>query len=203
MDVHLTIKAKLITTTDAAKELKSTMEEFSRAGNTISQLSFQQDLRRKYDIHHAAYRFVREEKNWPAQHVINAIAKVSAAFVREPDKLHQFNPHSSVRYDARTIVLGEDCHTASLTVCPKGRVTGRLQRTLAAAERKFSVRTRRIARVHRVFQRVVPDRRAADDQVGLAIAGSSEIGGGTHELLLPSFRPPPSRLHRAQIAASS
>jgi putative transposase len=127
MDVHLTIKAKLITTTDAATELKSTMEEFNRACNTISELTFQQDLHRKYDIHHAAYRLVREETNLPAQHVINAIAKVSAAYVREPDKLHQFKPHSSVRFDARTMVLGQDCYTASLTICPKSRVTGKLQ----------------------------------------------------------------------------
>jgi putative transposase len=127
MDVSLTIKAKLVITTHAAKELKSTMEEFNRACNTISHLSFQQDLRRKYDIHHASYHMIREETNLPAQHVINAIAKVSAAYLREPDNLHQFKPHSSVRYDARTMVLGEDCYSASLTICPKGRVTGQLQ----------------------------------------------------------------------------
>ena len=42
-------------------------------------------------------------------------------------ELHQFKPHSSVRYDARTMGLGQDCYTASLTVRPKGRVTGQLQ----------------------------------------------------------------------------
>jgi predicted transposase len=42
IQVHLTIKAKLVTTTDASKELKSTMEEFNRACNTLSELSFQQ-----------------------------------------------------------------------------------------------------------------------------------------------------------------
>ena len=127
MPVHLSIKAKLVVTAEAAKELKSTMEEFNRACNIISELSFQQDLRRKYDIHHSAYRLIRNETKLPSQHVINAIAKVSAAYVREPDKLHQFKPHSSVRYDARTMVLGQDCYTASLTICPKGRITGQLQ----------------------------------------------------------------------------
>src|SRR5262245_30897187 len=127
MPVHLSIKTKLVVTAEAAKELKSTMEEFNRACNIISELSFQQDLRRKYDIHHSAYHLIRNETNLPSQHVINAIAKVSAAYVREPDKLHQFKPHSSVRYDARTMVLGQDCYTASLTICPKGRITGQLQ----------------------------------------------------------------------------
>src|SRR5262245_2416436 len=127
MGVHLSIKAKLVTSTDVVNELKSIMKKFNLACNTISALSFQQDLHRNYDIHHAAYRLIRAEKSLPAQHVINAIAKVSEAYEREPDKLHQFKPHASVRYDARTMVLGEDCHTVSLTVCPKGRVSGRLQ----------------------------------------------------------------------------
>jgi predicted transposase len=103
------------------------MEQFNRACNTLSELAFQQDLHRKYDIHHAGYHLIREETLLPAQHVINAIAKVSAAYVRDSRKFHQFKPHSSMRYDARTMVLGQDCDTASLTVCPKGRITGQLR----------------------------------------------------------------------------
>ncbi len=36
MDLRLTIKAKLVITADAVRELKSTMEEFNRACNTLS-----------------------------------------------------------------------------------------------------------------------------------------------------------------------
>src|SRR5215813_910724 len=103
------------------------MEEFNRACNTLSELAFQQNLHRKYDPHHAGYRLIRDETNLPAQRVINAIAKVTRAYTREPDKFHQFKPHSSLRYDARTMVLGQDCHAASLTICLKGRLTGQLQ----------------------------------------------------------------------------
>src|SRR5262245_36671205 len=127
MGVHLSIKAKLVLTATARQELKSAMEEFNRACNTLSELAFQQDLHRKYDIHHEGYRLIRDETNLPSQHVINAIAKASAVYTRAPNKWHQFKPHSSVRYDARTMTLDQDCQTASLTVCPKGRVTGRLQ----------------------------------------------------------------------------
>jgi predicted transposase len=59
MDVHLSIKAKLVLASNAAQELKSTMEEFNRACNTLSELAFQQDLHRKYDIHHQGYRLIR------------------------------------------------------------------------------------------------------------------------------------------------
>ena len=61
-------------------------------------------------------------------------AKVGAACLRDSDKLHHIKPHSAVRYDARTMLLGEHFQTASLTVCPKGRVTGRL--LMSAAMRR-------------------------------------------------------------------
>jgi IS605 OrfB family transposase len=127
MGVHLSIKAKLVLAANAVQELKSTMEEFNRACNTFSELAFQQDLHRRYDIHHEGYRLIRKETNLPAQHVVNAIAKVSAVYTRDSNMWHQFKPHSSVRYDARSMTLDHDCHSASLTVCPKGRVTGWLQ----------------------------------------------------------------------------
>jgi putative transposase len=127
MGVHLSIKAKLVLADSAGKELKFAMEEFNRACNTLSELAFQRDLHRKYDIHHEGYRLIREGTTLPSQHVVNSIAKVSAVYTRDQNKFHQFKPHSSVRYDARTMTLGQDCHSASLTVCPKGRVTGQLQ----------------------------------------------------------------------------
>jgi putative transposase len=127
MDVHLSIKAKLVMATNHRHELKSTMEEFNRACNTISELAFQRDLHRKYDIHHQAYRLIREETSLPSQHVINAIAKVSAVYTRDSDKWHHFKSHSSVRYDAKSMTLGPDSQTVSLVVCPKGRITGQLQ----------------------------------------------------------------------------
>src|SRR5215470_18860227 len=127
MSVHLSIKAKLVLAASASKELKFAMELFNRACNTLSELAFQRDLHRRYDIHHEGYHLIRQETNLPSQHVINAIAKVSAVYTRDQNKWHQFKPHSSVRYDARSMTLSLDCQTASLTVCPKGRVTGRLQ----------------------------------------------------------------------------
>src|SRR5499427_3502860 len=127
MDVHLSIKAKLVLAASHRQELKSTMEEFNRACNTLSELASQQDLHHKYDIHHEGYRLIRQETNLPAQHVINAIAKVSAVYTRDSNKWHQFKPHSSVRYDAKSMTLRPDSQTVSLAVCPKGRITGRLQ----------------------------------------------------------------------------
>src|SRR5262244_3566160 len=127
MDVHLSIKAKLVLAANAAQELKSTMEEFNRACNTLSELAFERDLHRKYDIHHQGYRLIREETSLPSQRVINAIAKVSAVYTRDSNKWHQFKPHSSLRYDVKSMTLRPDCQTVSLAVCPKGRITGRLQ----------------------------------------------------------------------------
>jgi IS605 OrfB family transposase len=126
MDVHLSIKARLVVAASARQELKSTMEEFNRACNTLSELAFQRDLHRKYDIHHQGYRLIRGETNLPSQHVINAIAKVGAVYTRDPDKWHQFKSHSSLRYDDKSMTLDQDAQTVSLAVCPKGRVRGQL-----------------------------------------------------------------------------
>src|SRR5262245_66403892 len=94
MGVHLSIKAKLVLAAVAGQELKSAMEEFNRACNTLSELAFQRDLHRKYDIHHEGYRLIRKETNLPSQHVVNAIAKVSAAYTRDQNKFHQFKLYS-------------------------------------------------------------------------------------------------------------
>src|SRR5499427_254273 len=127
MGVHLSIKAKLVLATSAGKELKFAMEEFNRACNTLSELAFERDLHRKYDIHHQGYRLIRQETSLPSQRLINAIAKVSAVYTRDPDKWCHFKPHSSLRYDAKSMTLRPDCQTVSPAVCPKGRITGRLQ----------------------------------------------------------------------------
>jgi putative transposase len=135
MNVHLVIKAKLVVTPEAAEELKSTMRGFNKACNTLSELAYQKNLHRKYDIHHEGYDLIREETDLPSQHVINAIAKVGAAYVRDGSKWHKFKPYSSVRYDARTMKIGQDAYTVSLTVCPKGRITGQLQMSKAMRQR--------------------------------------------------------------------
>jgi putative transposase len=127
MDVHLSIKAKLVLAPSDREELKLALEEFNRACNTLSELAFERDLHRKYDIHHQGYRLIRQETNLPSQHVINAIAKVSAVYTRDQNKWHQFKSHSSIRYDAKSMTIGSDCQTISLAVCPKGRVIGQLR----------------------------------------------------------------------------
>ena len=136
MGVHLSIKAKLVLAASARKDLKFALEEFNRACNTLSELAFQRDLHRKYDIHHQGYRLIRQETSLPSQHVINAIAKVSAVYTRDSDKWHQFKSHSSLRYDAKSMTLSPDCQAVSLAICPKGRVTGQLQMS-ARMRRQF------------------------------------------------------------------
>lgn len=122
-----TLKAKLVVTPNIRNELRATMCEFSKACNLISKVASERKLHRRYDIHHATYRQVREHTSLPSQHTINAIAKVAEAYTRDRKEQHQFKGTSSVRFDARTLTLKRDFHEASLTVCPKGRVSGELQ----------------------------------------------------------------------------
>src|SRR5689334_12969081 len=86
--LHQSVKAKLLVTPNVAQELKATMRQFARTCNLIAEVAFNQHLHRRYDLHHTTYKLARGQTNLPSQHVINAIAKVSEAFTREPEKLH-------------------------------------------------------------------------------------------------------------------
>jgi len=143
------VKCKLVVTPHAANELKATMREFSHACNLIAEIGFTQKLHRRYDLHHATYNQVREQTNLPSQHVINAIAKVAEQFTRERNKQHKFKPLSSVRYDARTLTFKRDFHEATLTVCPKGRISGEIQTSAAMREK---LRTWKVGSADLIFR---------------------------------------------------
>lgn len=129
------VKAKLVVTLNVAEELKATMREFSKACNLIAEVASEKKLHRRYDLHHAAYKQMREQTLLPSQHVINSIAKVSEAFTRERNKQHKFKQLSSVRYDSRTLTFTRDFREARLTVCPKGKVSGELRMPVAMREK--------------------------------------------------------------------
>ena len=120
-------KCKLALTPEVAHQLKATLREFAKGYNLIAEIGFGHKLHRRYDLHHATYRQARGQTSLPSEHVINAIAKVSEAFIRERNKRHKFKPLSSVRYDSRTLTFKRDFREATLTVCPMGRVSGELQ----------------------------------------------------------------------------
>src|SRR5215813_4784734 len=73
MSLYLSIKGKLVLTASAGQELKSAMEEFNRACNTLSELAFQQDLHRKYDIHHAGYHLQGSQGGRGGRHSLASV----------------------------------------------------------------------------------------------------------------------------------
>ncbi|MGI9107793.1 MAG: RNA-guided endonuclease InsQ/TnpB family protein [Pyrinomonadaceae bacterium] len=139
----------MVVTPHGAQELKATMREFAKACNLIAEIGFNEKLHRRYDLHHATYNQVREQTNLPSQHVINAIAKVAEQFTRERSKQHKFKPLSSVRYDSRTLTFKRDFHEATLTVCPKGRISGEVQTSAAMREK---LRTWKIGSADLIFR---------------------------------------------------
>ena len=146
------VKCKLVVTphgAQALQALKATMREFAQACNLIAEIGFKGKLHRRYDLHHAAYNQVREQTNLPSQHVINAIAKVAEQFTRERNKQHKFKQLSSVRYDSRTLTFKRDFREATLTVCPKGRISGEVQTSAAMREK---LRTWKIGSADLIFR---------------------------------------------------
>ncbi len=147
--IQQVVKCKLIVTPHTVNELKATMREFAKACNLVAEIGFMQKLHRRYDLHHAAYNLTRAQTNLPSQHVINAIAKVAEQFTRDRNKQPIFKQLSSVRYDMRTITFKRDFHEATLTVCPKGRISGEIQTSAALREK---LRTWKIGSADLIFR---------------------------------------------------
>src|ERR1051326_9485704 len=111
------------------------MREYSKACNLLAEVTRTRKLRRRYDLHHAAYPALRKQVALPSQLCVTAIAKVSEQVAREPHKLHRFKQLSTIRYDERVLTFKDDFQTVKLTVCPKGLISGVVQMTATMRKR--------------------------------------------------------------------
>jgi putative transposase len=131
-----TITCKLRVTEETAAALAETVARFNSVCNRLSNLAWETQTFRAYDLHHAAYHAIRREFGLPAQLTIRAIAKVADSYKTDCSVKHVFGPRGAVVYDARCFTL-EDLATVSLTTlrgrCRFGMALGGKQRALLAA----------------------------------------------------------------------
>ena len=100
--MQLTTKVKLKPTEEQHKLLLETMELYNTACNRISEIAFNADTKKQFDIHRLCYDTIRSEfPQLSSQMVVRAIAKVSGNLKRE-FKQHRFKPHGAIQYDSRT-----------------------------------------------------------------------------------------------------
>jgi IS605 OrfB family transposase len=126
-----TVTGKLRVNLDTATALAETMERFNAVCNRLSELAWEKQTFRAYDLHAAAYHAIRKEFALPAQLVVRAIAKVADSYKTDRSVRHLFGPRGAVVYDARCFKL-HGVSAASLAT-----VRGRFRFSLAHGSKQW------------------------------------------------------------------
>jgi IS605 OrfB family transposase len=99
--MQLTIKIKLLTNDQQRDELLKTMERFNAACNYVSEVAFQKQMFKAYDLHKPCYRYLRDEFELPSQLAVRAVGKVCESYKIQQKTQITFRPRSAVVYDTR------------------------------------------------------------------------------------------------------
>ncbi len=101
--MNLTVKIKLLPTTEQKASLIKTIEVFNEACNYISHIAFEKKTFGQIGLHHLVYHDVRDRFKLPAQMAVRAVGKVSESYKAEKKRLHVFKKHSAIVYDQRIL----------------------------------------------------------------------------------------------------
>jgi predicted transposase len=103
MTMKLTVKVKLLPTSEQKASLIKTMEVFNDACNYISQIAWENQTFGQVGLHHLCYQYVRETYGLSAQLTVRAIGKVCESYRADKKILHIFKKHSALVYDQRIL----------------------------------------------------------------------------------------------------
>lgn len=101
--MKLTVKVKLLPTTEQKTSLVKTIEVFNEACNYVSQIAFENKKFGHVGLHKLVYYAVREKFKLSAQMTVRAIGKVSESYRSEKKTLHTFKRYSALVYDQRIL----------------------------------------------------------------------------------------------------
>lgn len=101
--MKLTIKAKLLPTSEQKESLVKTMEIFNDACNYISKIAWEKKKFGQVGLHHLCYRHVRDIYSLSAQLTVRAIGKVKESYRINKKVFHKFRKHSALVYDERIL----------------------------------------------------------------------------------------------------
>jgi putative transposase len=99
----LTVKSKLVTTTEQHNSLLRTMEKFNEACNFISDFAFSNRIFGKFPIQKHLYYEIREKFGLSAQMTVRAVGKVTESYKVDKKCKHEFCPHGAIVYDERIL----------------------------------------------------------------------------------------------------
>lgn len=101
--MKLTLQLQLLPTAEQKADLLATMVRFNEAATFAAEQGFAAKLFGQVNIHHLAYRTIRERFGLSAQMAVRAIAKAVEAFRRDKTKCHKFKKYGAIVYDERVL----------------------------------------------------------------------------------------------------
>lgn len=99
----LTVKTKLITTTEQRDSLLRTMAKFNEACNYVSEFAYTNRIFGKFPLHKHLYYDVRERFGLSSQMTVRVVGKVTETYRANKKCIHMFEPHGAVVYDQRIL----------------------------------------------------------------------------------------------------
>lgn len=111
--MKLIAQVKLQPTEAQAESLKQTLEAANAAANYLSNLAWETQSFRQFDLHHAGYYAIRERFGLSAQMAVRVIAKVADSYKLDRKAKRTFQPLGSIAYDNR-ILAWKSSDTLSL-----------------------------------------------------------------------------------------
>jgi IS605 OrfB family transposase len=105
---------KLILAPDQKVRLIATMEQVNAACTWLAAQAFERKIVNKFDLQKRFYRDLRDRFGLSAQHAVRSLAKVCAAYKRDPKRCCTFRPHGSIAFDQRTYTFKNDLESVSL-----------------------------------------------------------------------------------------
>lgn len=118
--MKLTLQIKLLPTDEQAIMLKETFSVFNEACNTISQIAWERNVFKQYDLHSEVYYPIKETYHLSSQLVIRAISKVSDAYKTDKKKQRHFREFGAIAYDSRVL-----SYNTAKAICSISLIGGR------------------------------------------------------------------------------
>jgi IS605 OrfB family transposase len=112
--VKLIAQVKLLPSNSQSQALKATLELANAACDWISELAWDAQVFRQYDLHKLIYHRARGHYDLSAQVIVRCIAKVADAYKLDKKTARTFKPHGAIAFDDRILSWKTDKQVVSI-----------------------------------------------------------------------------------------
>src|SRR5690606_22411728 len=106
--MKLTLKIKLLPTSEQADLLLDTIRETNSVCNAISEVAWYKKTFNNFRLHHEVYHIYKSTFKLSSQMLVRSVAKVADAYKLDKKTKRTFRPLGTIAYDARIMTYKPD-----------------------------------------------------------------------------------------------